>query len=90
MLRGLPDTPLIIDEGMEIAEAGWDGCGPIRHIIVINRFNQQLESWTDGIDDKGIRTNHQCVSTRSRVMAFSTKDHSLSARLEYNGMRAIV
>ncbi len=36
-LRGLFDTPLIIDGRMEIAEVIGTDADPLRHIIVINR-----------------------------------------------------
>ncbi|MDN8842665.1 hypothetical protein Q0M97_15470, partial [Staphylococcus aureus] len=36
-LRGLLDTPLIIDGRMEIAEVIGTDADPLRHIIVINR-----------------------------------------------------
>ncbi|MFX6214070.1 rod shape-determining protein MreC, partial [Acinetobacter baumannii] len=36
-LRGLLDTPLIIDGRMEIAEVIGTDADPLRHIIIINR-----------------------------------------------------
>ena len=91
-LRGLLDTPLIIDGRMEIAEVIGTDADPLRHIIVINRgSNSHLRIGQTVLDDKGIMG--QIISVyphSSRVMLLSDKEHSLSVRLERTGMRAIV
>lgn len=91
-LRGLLDTPLIIDGRMEIAEVIGTDADPLRHIIVINRgSNSHLRIGQTVLDDKGIMG--QIISVyphSSRVMLLSDKEHSLSVRLEHTGMRAIV
>lgn len=91
-LRGLLDTPLIIDGRMVIAEVIGTDADPLRHIIVINRgANSQLKVGQTVLDDKGIMG--QVVSVyphSSRIMLISDKQHSLSVRLEHSGMRAIV
>ena len=91
-LRGLLDTPLIIDGRMEIAEVIGTDADPLRHIIVINRgSNSHLRIGQTVLDDKGIMG--QIISVyphSSRVMLLSDKEHSLSLRLEHTGMRAIV
>ena len=91
-LRGLLDTPLIIDGRMEIAEVIGTDADPLRHIIVINRGSMnQLKVGQTVLDDKGIVGQIISVSPRSsRVMLLSDKEHSLSVRLEHSGMRAIV
>lgn len=91
-LRGLLDTPLIIDGRMEIAEVIGTDADPLRHIIVINRGSiNQLKVGQTVLDDKGIVGQIISVSPRSsRVMLLSDKEHSLSVRLERSGMRAIV
>lgn len=91
-LRGLLDTPLIIDGRMEIAEVIGTDADPLRHIIVINRgTSSQLKVGQTVLDDHGIMG--QIISVyphSSRVMLLSDKEHSLSVRLEGTGMRAIV
>ncbi|MFW1754930.1 rod shape-determining protein MreC [Acinetobacter wanghuae] len=91
-LRGLLDTPLIIDGRMEIAEVIGTDADPLRHIIVINRgSNSQLRVGQTVLDDKGIMGQVINVHPHSsRVMLLSDKEHSLSVRLEHTGMRAIV
>jgi len=91
-LRGLLDTPLIIDGRMEIAEVIGTDADPLRHIIVINRGSQnQLKVGQTVLDDKGIMGQIIAVYPHSsRVMLLSDKEHSLSVRLEHTGMRAIV
>lgn len=91
-LRGLLDTPLIIDGRMEIAEVIGTDPDPLRHIIVINRGSlNQLKVGQTVLDDKGIVGQIISVSPRSsRVMLLSDKEHALSVRLERSGMRAIV
>jgi len=91
-LRGLLDTPLIIDGRMEIAEVIGTDADPLRHIIVINRgASSQLKVGQTVLDDKGIMGQIVNVYPHSsRIMLLSDKEHSLSVRLEHTGMRAIV
>ena len=91
-LRGLLDTPLIIDGRMDIAEVIGTDADPLRHIIVINRgASSQLKVGQTVLDDKGIMGQVINVYPHSsRVMLLSDKEHSLSVRLENSGMRAIV
>ena len=91
-LRGLLDTPLILDGRMEIAEVIGTDADPLRHIIVINRgSNNKLKVGQTVLDDMGIMGQIIDVYPHSsRVMLLSDKDHSLSVRLEHTGMRAIV
>lgn len=91
-LRGLLDTPLIIDGQMEIAEVIGTDADPLRHIIVINRGSKHnLRVGQTVLDDNGIMGQLIDVYPHSsRVMLLSDKEHSLSVRLEHTGMRAIV
>jgi rod shape-determining protein MreC len=91
-LRGLLDTPLIIDGRMEIAEVIGTDADPLRHIIIINRGSMDhLKVGQTVLDDKGIMGQIINVYPHSsRVMLLSDKEHSLSVRLERTGMRAIV
>ncbi|OTG80450.1 rod shape-determining protein MreC [Acinetobacter sp. ANC 5054] len=91
-LRGLLDTPLIIDGRMEISEVIGTDADPLRHIIVINRgASSQLKVGQTVLDDKGIMGQIINVYPHSsRVMLLSDKEHSLSVRMEHTGMRAIV
>lgn len=91
-LRGLLDTPLIIDGQMKIAEVIGTDPDPLSHIIVINRgANQHLKVGQTVLDDQGIMGQIIDVYPHSsRVMLLSDKEHSLSVRLEHTGMRAIV
>ncbi|HBN3178188.1 TPA: rod shape-determining protein MreC [Acinetobacter baumannii] len=91
-LRGLLDTPLIIDGRMEIAEVIGTDTDPLRHIIIINRgAMDHLKVGQTVLDDKGIMGQIINVYPHSsRVMLLSDKEHSLSVRLERTGMRAIV
>ncbi|MDC5577978.1 rod shape-determining protein MreC [Acinetobacter baumannii] len=91
-LRGLLDTPLIIDGRMEIAEVIGTDADPLRHIIIINRgAMDHLKVGQTVLDDKGIMGQIINVYPHSsRVMLLSDKEHSLSVRLEHTGMRAIV
>ncbi|HCA5058216.1 TPA: rod shape-determining protein MreC [Acinetobacter baumannii] len=90
-LRGLLDTPLIIDGRMEIAEVIGTDADPLRHIIIINRgAMDHLKVGQTVLDDKGIMGQIINVYPHSsRVMLLSDKEHSLSVRLERTGMRAI-
>ncbi|MBP6114506.1 MAG: rod shape-determining protein MreC [Acinetobacter sp.] len=91
-LRGLLDTPLIIDGRMEISEVIGTDADPLRHIIIVNRGSEnQLRVGQTVLDDKGIMGQIINVYPHSsRVMLLSDKEHSLSVRLESSGMRAIV
>ena len=91
-LRGLLDTPLIIDGRMEIAEVIGTDADPLRHIIIINRgASNQLKTGQTVLDDKGIMGQVIDVYPHSaRILLLSDKEHSLSVRLERTGMRAIV
>ncbi len=91
-LRGLLNTPLIIDGRMEIAEVIGTDPDPLRHIIIINRGqNNNIKMGQTVLDDKGIMGQVINVYPHSsRVMLLSDKGHSLSVRLERTGMRAIV
>ena len=90
-LRGLLDTPLIIDGRMQIAEVIGTDADPLRHIIIINRGAvDQLKVGQTVLDDKGIMGQIINVYPHSaRIMLLSDKEHSLSVRLERTGMRAI-
>lgn len=89
-LRGLLDTPLIIDGRMEIAEVIGTDADPLRHIINRGEANH-LKVGQTVLDDKGIMGQIINVYPHSsRVMLLSDKEHSLSVRLESSGMRAIV
>jgi len=91
-LRGLLDTPLIIDGRMEISEVIGTDADPLRHIIIINRgAANHLKVGQTVLDDQGIMGQIINVYPHSsRVMLLSDKEHSLSVRLESSGMRAIV
>ena len=91
-LRGLLDTPLIIDGRMQIAEVIGTDADPLRHIIIINRGSvDHLKVGQTVLDDKGIMGQLVDVYPHSsRVMLLSDNEHSLSVRLERTGMRAIV
>jgi rod shape-determining protein MreC len=91
-LRGLLDTPLIIDGRMQIAEVIGTDADPLRHIIIINRGSvDHLKAGQTVLDDKGIMGQLINVYPHSsRIMLLSDKEHSLSVRLERTGMRAIV
>ncbi|MEB3767559.1 rod shape-determining protein MreC [Acinetobacter sp. MD2] len=91
-LRGLLDTPLIIDGRMEIAEVIGTDADPLRHIIVINRGTaDHLHEGQVVLDDKGIMGQIINVYSHSaRVLLLSDKENSLSVRIERTGMRAIV
>ena len=90
-LRGLLDTPLIIDGRMQIAEVIGTDADPLRHIIIINRGAvDQLKVGQTVLDDKGIMGQIINVYPHSaRIILLSDKEHSLSVRLERTGMRAI-
>jgi len=91
-LRGLLNTPLIIDGRMQIAEIIGTDTDPLRHILVINRGKR------DGIfigqtvlDDRGVMGQVLDVFPHSaRVLLLSDKQHSASVRIERTGMRGIL
>ena len=91
-LRGLLNTPLIIDGRMEIAEVIGTDADPLRHVIIINRgAKNNLRVGLTVLDDNGIMGQIINVYPHSsRVMLLSDKEHSLSVRLDNSGMRAIV
>ena len=91
-LRGLLDTPLIIDGRIQIAEVIGTDADRLRHIIIINRGSiDHLRVGQTVLDDKGIMGQIINVYPHSaRIMLLSDKEHSLSVRLERTGMRAIV
>ena len=91
-LRGILDTPLIIDGSIQIAEVIGTDADPLRHIIIINRGSiDHLRVGQTVLDDKGIMGQIINVYPHSaRIMLLSDKEHSLSVRLERTGMRAIV
>ena len=91
-LRGILNTPLIIDGRMLISEVIGTDPDPLRHIMIINRGSvNQIRVGQTVLDDKGIMGQVIDVYPHSsRVMLLSDKEHSLSVRLERTGMRAIV
>ncbi len=90
-LRGLLNTPLIIDGRMMISEIIGTDPDPLRFILVINR------GLTDGVfvgqmvlDDKGVVGQVLDVSTHSaRILLISDKENAVSVRIERTGMRGI-
>lgn len=91
-LRGLLNTPLIIDGRMEISEIIGTDPDPLKHTIIINRGNaDHLRQGQTVLDDKGILGQIIDVYPHSsRVLLLSDKESSLSVRVERTGMRAIV
>lgn len=91
-LRGLVNTPLIIDGRILIAEIIGVDANPLTHVIIINKGrNDQLQEGQTVLDDKGIMGQIISVYPHSaRVMLLSDKESSLSVRVERTGMRAIV
>ncbi len=91
-LRGLVNTPLIIDGRVLIAEIIGIDPNPLNHIIIINKGSaDRLQEGQTILDDKGIMGQIISVYPHSaRVMLLSDKDSSVSVRLERTGMRAIV
>jgi rod shape-determining protein MreC len=91
-LRGLLNTPLIIDGRMLISEIIGADSDPMRQILVINKGHMDglLEGQTV-LDDKGVLGQIVEVYPHSaRVMLLSDKEHSVSVRVERTGMRGIV
>ncbi|WP_269914205.1 rod shape-determining protein MreC [Acinetobacter sp. HY1485] len=91
-LRGLLNTPLIIDGRMEISEIIGTDPNPLRHTIVVNRGSaEHIRQGQTVLDDKGIMGQVIDVYPHSsRVLLLSDKESSLSVRVERTGMRAIV
>jgi rod shape-determining protein MreC len=90
-LRGLLNTPLIIDGRMIISEIIGTDPDPLRFILVINR------GLTDGVfvgqmvlDDKGVVGQVLDVSSHSaRILLICDKENAVSVRIERTGMRGI-
>ncbi len=90
-LRGLLNTPLIIDGRMMISEIIGTDPDPLRHILVINRGD------VDGVfigqmvlDDKGVVGQVLDVFSHSaRILLISDKENAISVRIERTGMRGI-
>ena len=90
-LRGLLNTPLIIDGRMMISEIIGTDPDPLRHILVINRGE------VDGVfigqmvlDDKGVVGQVLDVFGHSaRILLISDKENAISVRIERTGMRGI-
>lgn len=91
-LRGLVNTPLIIDGRVLIAETIGVDANPLNHIIIINKGrSDHLQEGQTILDDKGIMGQIINVYPHSaRVMLLSDKESSISIRIERTGMRAIV
>ena len=91
-LRGLLDTPLLLDGRLLIAEIIGTDTNPLRHILVINRGQ------ADGVfvgqtvlDNQGVMGQVLAVYPQSaRILLLSDKEHSASVRVERTGMRAIL
>lgn len=91
-LRGLLDTPLILDGRLLIAEIIGTDTNPLRHILVINRGQK------DGVfigqtvlDNQGVMGQVLAAYPQSsRILLLSDKEHSASVRVERTGMRAIL
>jgi rod shape-determining protein MreC len=91
-LRGLMNTPLIVDGQVLIAEIVGVDANPLVHVLVINKgSNDHLVEGQTVLDDKGIMGQITSVYPNSaRVMLLSDKESSMSVRIERTGMRAIV
>jgi rod shape-determining protein MreC len=91
-LRGLLNTPLIIDGRMIISEIIGTDPDPLRHVLIINRGR------ADGVfvgqvvlDDRGIVGQVlDTFSHSSRILLISDKQHAVAVRIERTGMRGIV
>ncbi len=91
-LRGLLNTPLIIDGRMMISEIIGTDPDQLRHILIINRGQ------TDGVfvgqvvlDDRGIVGQVlDAFSHSARVLMISDKQNAVAVRIERTGMRGIV
>ncbi|MFC3903579.1 rod shape-determining protein MreC [Acinetobacter marinus] len=91
-LRGLVDTPLIIDGRMLITEIIGVDPNPLNHIIIINKgSSDQLQEGQTVLDDQGIMGQIIAVYPHSsRVMLLSDKESALSVRIDRTGMRSII
>lgn len=91
-LRGLLNTPLIIDGRMLISEVIGTDTDPLRQILIINKGrHEQVKTGQTILDDKGIMGQVIDVYPHSaRVMLLSDKEHAISVRIERTGMRGIV
>jgi rod shape-determining protein MreC len=91
-LRGLLNTPLIIDGRMLIAEIIGTDTDPLRHILVINRGRQdRVFVGQVVLDDHGVMGQVlEVFAHSSRVLLLSDKQHSASVRIERTGMRGIL
>ncbi|WP_410209317.1 rod shape-determining protein MreC [Aquirhabdus sp.] len=91
-LRGLLNTPLIIDGRMIISEIIGTDPDPLRHILVINRGD------VDGVfigqmvlDDKGVVGQVvEVLAHSARILLISDKENAVSVRIERTGMRGIL
>lgn len=91
-LRGLLDTPLILDGRIRLAEVIGTDADPLRHILIINRgakdkvYQGQVVLDNDGLIGQVV----DVYPHSSRIMLLSDKEHSLSVRVERTGMRGII
>lgn len=91
-LRGLLNTPIIIDGRMLISEVIGTDTDPLRQILIINKgYLDHVKKGQTILDDKGIMGQVTNVYPHSaRVMLLSDKEHAISVRIERTGMRGIV
>jgi rod shape-determining protein MreC len=91
-LRGLLNTPLIIDGRMLISEVIGTDTDPLKQVLVINKGHMdKVLAGQTVLDDKGVMGQVIDVYPHSaRVMLLSDKEHSVSVRIERTGMRGIV
>lgn len=91
-LRGLLDTPLILDGRLLIAEIIGTDTNPLRHILVINRGQQDdVFVGQTVLDNQGVMGQVLAAYPQSsRILLLSDKEHSASVRVERTGMRAIL
>lgn len=90
-LRGLLNTPQIIDGRLLIAEIIGTDSDPLRHIVVISRGQKDgLFVGQMVMDDQGVSGQVMDVLAHSaRVLLLSDKEHSVSVRNERTGARSI-
>jgi len=91
-LRGLLNTPLIIDGRMLISEIIGTDPDPLRHILVINRGSDDgLSAGQMVLDDQGVIGQLMDVMTHSsRILLISDKESAVSVRIQRTGMRGIL
>lgn len=91
-LRGLLNTPLIIDGRMLISEIIGTDTDPLRQILIVNKgTTDQVVKGQTILDDQGIMGQVIDVYPHSaRVMLLSDKEHAISVRIERTGVRGIV